>query len=127
MTAWRIGAALDAEGALSFTTAGDAALDRLSPVELMLAGVAACFVRSCRITMAATGLPPGAVAATVTGTRAEDRPGRIGTVEIRWAMPGLPPARAEKVARNAKRICTVTNSMSAEFTVAADQSHSSSA
>ncbi|HRO16129.1 MAG TPA: OsmC family protein [Paracoccus sp. (in: a-proteobacteria)] len=127
MTAWRIAAALDAEGALSFTTAGDAPLEALSPVELMLAGVAACFVKSCRITMEATGLPPGAVAATVTGTKAADRPGRVDRIEIRWAMPALPRARAEKVARNAKRICTVTNSISAEFTVAADQSHSSSA
>ena len=116
--AWRpVEAHLGRDGVMTLRLDDSAGLAEASPVEMLLAAVAGCFVRSCHAVLKARGEAPVAISARVTATKARNLPARVATVEIAWAMPALSPATAERIARDAKRICTVTNSLSAEFTL----------
>lgn len=85
-----------------------------TPVDLLVAAVATCFVKSCHLVQEARGDAKSAVHCDVTGTKAEGPPNRIGHMRIAWSLPGLDAAQAERIAKDAKRICTVTNSLSCE-------------
>lgn len=113
MMEWRVRADLSADGNLEL----DGALLDGSPVDLLVAAVAGCFVKSCHMVQEARGEAKSPVIAEVLGTKAEDGPNRVGKVAIAWALPGLAPDQAERIAKDAKRICTVTNSMSCAFEV----------
>lgn len=113
MMEWRVRADLSADGKLQL----DGALLDGSPVDLLVAAVAGCFVKSCHMVQEARGEATSQITADVLGTKAEDAPNRVGKVVIAWALPGLDPDQAERIAKDAKRICTVTNSMSCDFQV----------
>lgn len=55
--------------------------------------------------------------AEVVGRKAGDSPNRVGQIAIKWQLPDLWAEDAARIARDAKRICTVTNSMSCAFEV----------
>lgn len=113
MMEWRVRAELSASGELDFQ---GALLDG-SPVDLLVAAVAGCFVKSCHMVQEARGDATSQVIAQVIGRKAEGSPNRVGQVSIAWSLPGLDATQAAKIAKDAKRICTVTNSMSCDFEV----------
>lgn len=113
MLEWRAKAELSAEGELQL----EGALLAGSPVDLLIAAVAGCFVKSCHMVQEARGEAKTKAIAEVRGTKGEGSVNCVGAVQIAWALPGLDPATAEKIAKDAKRICTVTNSMSCAFEV----------
>lgn len=113
MLEWRARAELSAEGELHL----EGALLDGSPVDLLVAAVAGCFVKSCHMVQDARGDAKTRVLAEVVGTKAEDTPNRVGKVIILWHLPDLESALAERIAKDAKRICTVTNTMTCAFEV----------
>lgn len=113
MLEWHVRAELSAEGQLEL----QGPLLAGSPVDLLVAAVAGCFVKSCHMVQDARGEAKTAVIAEVRGLKGAGTPNRVGKVSISWDLPGLDAAQAEKIAKDAKRICTVTNSMSCEFEV----------
>lgn len=115
MLEWRAEAALSADGELHL----EGALLAGSPVDLLVAAVAGCFVKSCHMVQEARGEAKTAVRCEVVGSKAEGAPNRVGHMVLSWSLPELEPARAERIARDAKRICTVTNTMSCSFEVVA--------
>lgn len=110
---WRVRAALSAEGELKL----DGALLEGSPVDLLVAAVAGCFVKSCHMVQEARREDKTFVTVEVIGRKGEGTPNRVAHVTMIWSIPDLEPEKAERIARDAKRICTVTNSMSCEFEV----------
>jgi uncharacterized OsmC-like protein len=115
MVEWHVTAELSSQGDLHL----EGALMEGSPVDLLIAAVAACFVKSCQIVQGARTERPSRVVANVIATKADNSPNRVEQVRIAWSMPDLEKYHAAKIARDAKRICTVTNSMSCEFEVVA--------
>lgn len=113
MMEWHVRAELSGTGELSL----QGALMDGSPVDLLVAAVAGCFVKSCHMVQEARGEPKTPVIAEVRGTKAQGAPNRVGHVTIAWDLPGLAAERAERIAKDAKRICTVTNTMSCDFEV----------
>lgn len=111
MMEWRVRAVLSADGELQL----DGALLDGSPVDLLVAAVAGCFVKSCHMVQTARREPVTEAVAEITGTKGEGTPNRVGHITIAWSLPGLDADLAERVAKDAKRICTVTNSMSCDF------------
>lgn len=115
MMEWRVRAELSAAGELEL----EGALLAGSPVDLLVAAVAGCFVKSCHMVQEARGAATTDVIAEVRGHKAPDAPNRVGGMLIAWSLPGVDPDEARKIAKDAKRICTVTNSMSCDFEVRA--------
>lgn len=113
MMEWRVRAELSASGELDLT----GALLEGSPVDLLVSAVAGCFVKSCHMVQGARGEAKTVAVAEVVGVKGDGAPNRVGKVTIAWQLPGLDPAHAERIAKDAKRICTVTNSMSCDFEV----------
>lgn len=116
MMQWRIRAELSADGDLELNRAEGDLLEG-SPVDLLIAAVAGCFVKSCQMVQAARSEKTTRVVAEVLGTKAEGHPNRVASVSIAYDLSDLTPEKAAKIAKDAKRICTVTNSMSCEFEV----------
>lgn len=112
---WHVTAMLSAQGALTL----EGAVHDGTPVDLLIAAVAGCFVKSCHMVQEAKGAAKTEIRAEVVGVKAEDAPNRVARVTIRWAIPDLAAEDAARIARDAKRICTVTNSMSCAFEVIA--------
>lgn len=119
---WTVRAWMAEDGSLRLAVVDAAGaerpLDTAQPVEFLVAGVAACFVKSCAAVLEARGEPCIAVRAEAVAIKAADRPARVGRITIRYAMPALTDAHAGRIAKDAKRICTVTNSLSSDVTLA---------
>ncbi len=107
-------AEIDAAGNLRMTRAGGAFLDG-TPVEIMLGAVAGCFLKSAQIVQETKRLPRTAGRVSVEGTKAPDRPSRIAHIRIAWQIADMAPDEAARIARDAKRVCTVSNSIAAEY------------
>lgn len=112
MGTWRVVASLNEDGQIAFG-AGAASLPQASPVEILLAAAAACFARSFRIVERARDMPGSAIEVEARGSTAADLPGRLAVLVLAYTCPALDPPVAERIAQDAKRICTVTNSLSA--------------
>lgn len=121
---WTVRAEMAADGTLRLTVVdgagqgADMMPDRVQPVDLLVAGVAACFVKSCAAVLEARGEPPAAIRAEAVAVKAADKPARVGRMTIRYAIPALTDSHAGRIARDAKRICTVTNTLACEVTLA---------
>ena len=76
MIEWRVGSELSTEGELHL----DVALLDGSPVDLLVAAISGCFVRSCRVVQDARGEDKTVAHCEVTGTKADDVPNRVGQV-----------------------------------------------
>ena len=116
MANWRIELSLDEDGRIDFGNDGFA-LEESKPVDLLLASVGACFARSCHIVQAARGEDPTWIELEIVGTKSADRTKRLAHVVIGYRFRGLASDHAERIGRDAKRICTVTNSLVSEISV----------
>ena len=97
MIEWRVRAELSAEGELHLV---GALLDG-SPVDLLVAAIAGCFVRSCHVVQDTRGEDKTVAHCEVTGTKADDAPNRVGQVRTSLSLPGLDVAQAGRTARDA--------------------------
>lgn len=117
---WTIRASLDAAGNLDVTLPeadGQTGVRRLAdakPVELLVAAVAICFVKSCANVIAARGAPPAAIRCEVVAHKAGDKPARVARMVVRYAIDGMVPDVAARIAKDGKRICTVSNTLNCE-------------
>ena len=117
---WSITTHAASDGALAVHRDGaplaGLAFDQLTPVELLLIAVGNCFALSCHAAMAARQLARVPLEVRVTGTKALQLPSRLATIDVRIAFSGqVPPAEAEAIAAHAKRLCTVSNTLSTEL------------
>lgn len=86
---------------------------RITPVDVLVAAIAACFAMSCDVVMRARGLNPRCIVAAVAGRKLTGRDKRLGEVAIRVSFRDpLSERELERVLSDAKRLCTVTNSLS---------------
>ena len=87
-------------------------LDNISPVEYLLISIAGCFALSCLGALKARKMPPTAVEVMVTGEKARDSPSRVGRIALAATFAqGLSDQEAVDVANDAKKLCTVTNTI----------------
>ena len=117
---WSITTLAASDGALAVQRDGlplaGLAFDQLTPVELLLIAVGNCFALSCHAAMAARQRERLPLQVRVTGTKAVPLPSSLATIEVQIAFSGqVPPAEAEAIAAHAKRLCTVSNTLSAEL------------
>lgn len=118
---WIMWAQLSPEGELHLARLDDAGVverapvSTWEPVDHFAGSVAGCFVKSCQMVLDALGEPARAVEASVVAGKAADKPSRVGKISIRYAIDGLGADKAARIAKDAKRICTVTNSLNCEF------------
>lgn len=118
---WNIRASLSASGQLAYCILDEsgnetnADLLGATPVDLLVAAAAGCFVKSAHMVLAARREESVAVTADLHAVKASGTPARVEKIRISYAMPALAPEMAARIAKDAKRICTVTNSMSCEF------------
>lgn len=95
-----------------------AALHDARPTEILLAALAGCFLKSAAAVRRARREPPESLGCEVVGEEAQGRPSRFAWVEIRPAFDALPVDTAARIARDAKRVCTVSNSLGCEVRLA---------
>ena len=87
-------------------------VDDVSPVELMLLSIAGCFALSCRAALKARKATPTPVEVTVTGEMAHDAPSRVSRITLAVIFGhGMSSDEAAAIAQDAKRLCTVTNTI----------------
>jgi len=108
---------VDGEGGLSEVPATDGQSVLESPVDAVLYGLAACIGRSIRLA-AGAGIAVGPIDVVVEAAKAEDLPNRLARFEVRVA-PGFveDDATAADLLAKAKKICTVSNTLTAEVTL----------
>jgi len=95
------------------TGPGALTLERISPVEAMLLSVAGCFALSCRPVFARLDVPRTGYRVVVHGTKAAGTPARIAQIDIVVDFaPGLSASDADQIVTQAKKLCTVTNTLS---------------
>ena len=83
-----------------------------TPVEYLLISVAGCFALSCRMALAQQHRSVEWFDVVVRGTKAPDAPSRLQSIEIEVVFPAGLAAEAESIVQHAKRLCTVTNTLS---------------
>ncbi|EKF17705.1 membrane-anchored protein OsmC family [Nitratireductor pacificus pht-3B] len=120
---WRMTAQLSQGGELRLDLAGNGpdaggATDAWTPVDFLAAAVAGCFVKSCQMVLQALGEAERHIEAHVELDKADAKPNRVGRARIRYMIDGLDADRAARIAKDAKRICTVTNTLNCEFELA---------
>jgi uncharacterized OsmC-like protein len=115
---WSINAVSNAEKPPSFFREGfplvPGATDTagVSPVEYLLVAAAACFALSVRSVVAARGLPKTPFEVIATGEKARDLPSRLGQISLVVVFDGaVDETHAAAIAAEAKRLCTVTNTL----------------
>ena len=114
-----------ADGTLCYGD-GESAIDRQhppagSPAEILLASIGACMVLSIGIVArhGKTELTPFWV--EVRATKSEEPPSHFGRYTIRvGGGPNADPAVAEALARSAKGLCTISNSLNGEIDLIVD-------
>lgn len=89
-----------------------AAVGAMAPMEYLLASVATCFALSCQAVLAARKVEAPPFAVDVRGVKAADKPSRLAQVSVQIDWPEeFDAVLASRIAADAKRICTVSNSM----------------
>jgi len=100
-----------------------------TPVELLLASIGTCFALSCWAAFTARGLERVRFEVRVVGHKASPLPSRLSNIELTVIFDAiLPLAQAQAVSASAERLCTVTNTITAEpaCTVRVDVANSQS-
>jgi len=93
-------------------------LDNVSPVELLLVAVATCFALSVRAALAANQQPRLGFEVVVSAENAPDPPSRLKHLAVVAIFSGsVTPEVAAGIAADAKRLCTVTNSIEGAPTI----------
>ncbi len=112
---WSINAVSSADKPLAFFREGlplvPVAGADISPVEYLLIAAAACFALSVRSVVTARALPKTSFEVIVTGEKARDLPSRLDQVSLIALFSGFDELEAESIAAEAKRLCTVTNTL----------------
>lgn len=85
------------------------------PVETFFASVAHCFAKSVHMVQDARSEAHCNVWVEVGGSKATEGPNRVGSMWMRARLEGLDPDRAARIAKDAKRICTVSNTLNCDF------------
>lgn len=88
-----------------------------SPSLILLAAVASCFLRSCVAALEARGAPEPSLRVNVTGHKAADRPNRMERIVLSCDIGGVAGDEKARVVRDAKRLCTVSNSLACDLDV----------
>jgi uncharacterized OsmC-like protein len=84
----------------------------VSPVEYQLIAVAGCFALSLEAARKAREWPESVFEVTVLGSKAPDLPSRLERIVISVSMQGpLDAAAQATLMKDAKRLCTVTNTL----------------
>jgi uncharacterized OsmC-like protein len=83
----------------------------LLPVEYLLLSVAACFAQSCRTAGSMLGAPPLSLEVVARGEKLPGLPNRLAGIEIHAEIEPLDEAGREAIISEAKRLCTVANTV----------------
>jgi uncharacterized OsmC-like protein len=84
----------------------------VSPVEYQLIAVAGCFALSLEAARKARDWPECVFDVTVAGTKAHDLPSRLERIAISVSIQGALDSTAQTtLIKDAKRLCTVTNTL----------------
>jgi uncharacterized OsmC-like protein len=83
----------------------------LSPVEYLLLSVASCFALSCRVAGTTLGAPPLSLHVVARGEKLPGLPNRLTGIEIHTEIDPVDGVEPEAIIREAKRLCTVTNTV----------------
>lgn len=88
------------------------------PVLTLMAAVGHCLVESIRILAARDGITLSAFAISVASEKSLDAPGRLQTILCRVEGTVVPDAaERERLVKEAKTICTVSNTLNSQITV----------
>ena len=88
----------------------------LAAAEILVGSLAVCLGASCQIVMKARSLPAAVIDVDVLATKAADPPSRVATARAAVRISAdLDHRRRQRILDNAKRICTVSNSLSSEI------------
>jgi uncharacterized OsmC-like protein len=86
-----------------------------TPVEVLLISVGTCFALSCHMAFTMRGQQRVALEVTVTGRKAAQLPSRLADMQIEALFDAsVPPEEAAAIAKLAKQLCTVTNTLTSE-------------
>lgn len=92
-----------------------------SPVDMLLASLSYCMVKSAEWAAHNQGASLLPFSVKVTGTKAPDLPGRIELIEVTLIGELVEDAAtAQKIVKLAKEICTVSNTLNCEISVATE-------
>lgn len=92
-----------------------------TPVDLLLASLAYCMVRSVEWAAKDHGAALHPFTVKVTGAKAPDLPGRIEVMDVTLIGDLVDDATtARQIAKLAKAICTVSNTLNCDVTVATE-------
>ncbi|MCX4744741.1 OsmC family protein [Kitasatospora sp. NBC_01287] len=80
-------------------------------VELLVASLAGCVAHYAGRHLDHHRVPRAGLRVTADYTMADERPGRVASVDLRLTVPGLPPERAADLLAEA-RLCTVHTTLS---------------
>jgi uncharacterized OsmC-like protein len=83
----------------------------LLPVEYLLLSVAACFAQSCRAAGSTLGAPPLSLEVVARGEKLPGLPNRLAGIEIHTEIGSLDGAGRQAIIAEAKRLCTVANTV----------------
>jgi uncharacterized OsmC-like protein len=87
--------------------------EQVSPVEYLLISIASCFALSCRMALRHRELTADSLEVLVQGTKAQEGPSRLETIDIELVLPDELAAQADAIAVDSKQLCTVTNTLAA--------------
>jgi len=95
-----------------------------TPVDMLLASLAYCMIKSAEWAAKDHGATLQPFAVKVTGTKALDQPGRIEVMNVTLIGDLVDdPASARQIVKLAKAICTVSNTLNCEVIVTAEPSN----
>ena len=93
-----------------------------SPAEILLSAIGACMVLSIGIVAGRDGTPLNPFHVEVRATKSEQPPSHFGRYEVRVSGGLVPdPEAAETIAKQAKSICTISNSLNGEIVLSVDE------
>ncbi|MCP4384001.1 MAG: OsmC family protein [Hyphomicrobiales bacterium] len=127
---WRMAADIDPNAAVAVSFILDGSrqpvdnIGTLAAAEILVASIAVCFASSCQITMDARSLPRASISVDVLAIKAPDRPNRVASVTIHVEISADLELRTyDRILRDAKRICTVSNSLSPDIVIDVSRAH----
>ncbi len=116
----------DGGGALLYAAqqgAFSAAPPHGTPVDLLLASLGACIAKSLEIVAAQEKQPLSPFSVEVAGQKATDLPNRLGSVDIRvYGQLTEDAEQAVELLRQAKSICTISNTLNCAISLDLDRS-----
>ena len=92
-----------------------------TPVDTLIASLGACIVKSVEMCANQNNVSLNPFTVKVVGTKSTTLPGRVATMDATVIGRVVDDAElAEKILKKAKSICTVSNSLNSEVTLASE-------